>query len=203
MHELRVILIGGSSHAGKSTLAAALAARLGGQSRSTDYLARHPGRPWRAKPEVVPPHVAEHYLTLSVDELLTDVLRHYRTLWPTIASLVATHAADDATERLVLEGSALWPESVATLPRDNHVAALWLTASPAFFRARIYRDSHFAEAMPREQAMIQKFLERTLRYNERMMDAVNRLGLASFNVEESASLDKLGERCLELLGKQL
>jgi 2-phosphoglycerate kinase len=202
MHELRVILLGGSSHAGKSTLAAALAARRGGQSRSTDYLARHPGRPWRAKPEVVPPHVAEHYLTLSVDELLADVLRHYRSLWPTITALVTTHAADDATERLALEGSALWPESVATLHMDN-VTALWLTASDAFFQARIYRDSHFAAAAPREQAMIQKFLERTLLYNERMMEAVHRLGLASLNVEESASLDELCARSLELLGKQL
>jgi len=37
---------------------------------------RHPGRPWQAKPKKVPNHVADHYLLLSADELLTDVLRH-------------------------------------------------------------------------------------------------------------------------------
>ncbi len=46
INETRVILIGGSSHAGKSTLGQAIAAKLGWSYRSTDKLARHPGRPW-------------------------------------------------------------------------------------------------------------------------------------------------------------
>lgn len=46
INETRVILIGGSSHAGKSTLAQALAAELGWSYGSTDKRARHPGRPW-------------------------------------------------------------------------------------------------------------------------------------------------------------
>ena len=75
---LRVVFIGGTSHVGKSTLAESLAARLGWTRISTDTLARHPGRPWRPAPEKVPDHVAEHYLSLSVNELLKDVLRHYR-----------------------------------------------------------------------------------------------------------------------------
>ena len=42
--ELRVILIGGSSHVGKSTLAQSLASKLGWRYISTDSLARHPGQ---------------------------------------------------------------------------------------------------------------------------------------------------------------
>jgi len=48
----------------------------------------HPGRPWQAKPKKVPNHVADHYLLLSADELLTDVLRHYReNVWPLIEDI--------------------------------------------------------------------------------------------------------------------
>ena len=117
--DLRVILIGGSSQ------------KLGWRAASTDGLARHPGRPWKKKPERVPNHVAEHYLSLSVEELITDVLRHYRSMWPGIESLVTSHATDLATYRLVLEGSALWPETVATLDLDS-VASIcpWLIAWP-------------------------------------------------------------------------
>jgi 2-phosphoglycerate kinase len=46
INETRVILIGGSSHVGKSTLGQSLAAKLGWSYCSTDKLARHPGRPW-------------------------------------------------------------------------------------------------------------------------------------------------------------
>jgi 2-phosphoglycerate kinase len=188
---LRVILIGGSSHTGKSTLAQALANRLGWQYISTDTLARHPGRPWKTKPQTVPAHVAEHYLSLPVEELLADVLRHYKNLWPRIEALITTHATDLSTERLVLEGSALWPESVATLDVAS-VTAVWLTASDTFFRTRIYNESKFAEATARGQAMIEKFLARTQLYNERMMTAVTHLNLPYLNVEQSPSIDELG-----------
>lgn len=49
---MKVILIGGSSHAGKSTVAESLAAKLGWSYLSTDRLAAHPGLPLR-RPEPV------------------------------------------------------------------------------------------------------------------------------------------------------
>ncbi len=52
--DLRVILIGGSSNVGKSILAQSLALKLGWSHISTDSLARHPGRPWKAEPKTVP-----------------------------------------------------------------------------------------------------------------------------------------------------
>jgi 2-phosphoglycerate kinase len=192
---LRVILIGGPSHGGKSTLARALASRLGWQYMSTDGLARYPGRPWGE----VRPHVAEHYLSLSPDQLIEDVIRHYASMWPGIRSLITAHACDPSTERLILEGSALWPESVATLGLKR-VGAIWLTASDSFFQARIYTASGFAHASEREQAIIAKFLGRAQRYNQRMMQALPRLGLPWVNVEETSSLESLMDTSLCRLG---
>lgn len=56
-----IILIGGTSHTGKSTLAEFLAAELESINISTDKLALHPGRPWKERPEEIPLHVKEHY----------------------------------------------------------------------------------------------------------------------------------------------
>ncbi|MFE3854930.1 hypothetical protein ACFXPN_27835 [Streptomyces griseorubiginosus] len=77
MRGVRVVVIGGTSNTGKSTVAGAVAERLGFAHRSTDLLARHPGRPWRTPEREVPPHVAEHYATPAVDELIDSVLGHY------------------------------------------------------------------------------------------------------------------------------
>lgn len=55
----------------------------------------------------MPPHVAEHYRSLTVDQLIASVLDHYERLWPRIEELIAVHALGNGAG-LVLEGSALW-----------------------------------------------------------------------------------------------
>lgn len=176
----KIVLIGGTSHAGKSTLAAQIAAQLGLEMLSTDKLARHPGRPWPTPAWSVPPHVAEHYSTLTPEELLGSVLSHYRHMWPGIMMLLA----ERADSGLVLEGSALWPESVATLGQSN-VAGLWLTASDTFLRARIEAGSGYAVADAQGRALIESFVRRTILFNAHMMEAVHRLGLPVIDVEEA------------------
>ena len=184
---LRVVLIGGTSHVGKSTLSESLAARLGWERVSTDTLARHPGRPWKPVPEKVPDHVAEHYLSLSVNELLEDVLHHYRvTVWPKVEAIVASHTDDASEAGVVLEGSALWPEFVTGLDFDG-IAALWLTASDDVLRQRIHAGSMYRSKSSRERKLVDKFLERTLAYNSLMVDVVNRRGFVLVDVSQSSA----------------
>ena len=194
-----MILVGGSSHAGKSAVSKALAARLCWDHVSTDSLARHPGRPWKPAPEKVPEHVAQHYLLLSVDELVEDVLHHYRVnVWPQVETIVASHSNHTSTTGIVLEGSALWPELVASLTLDR-VGAVWLTASEEVFRQRIHTGSLYSSKSSRERNLIDKFLQRTLAYNARMVDAVSRHGFILVDVLQS-NVAELADRCLSALG---
>ena len=192
---LKVVLIGGSSHVGKSTVSDSLAAELGWVHIPTDSLARHPGRPWRAAPEQVPDHVAEHYLCLSIDELIEDVLRHYRAnVWPKVEEIIASHLNDTSTTGIVLEGSALLPELLMKLDIDK-IVAVWLTASEEVFRQRIHDGSLYRWKSPREQLMIDKFLERTLAYDAMLVNAVSRHGFTLVEVLQSNATE-LSERCL-------
>jgi 2-phosphoglycerate kinase len=186
-------MIGGTSHTGKSTVAEEVAGRLGFEHRSTDLLARHPGRPWRTPEREVPPHVAEHYATLGVDELIDSVLAHYERLWPRIEELVAEHATSGPG--LVLEGSALWPERVATLdvPRT---AAVWLTVGEDVVRARIRAGGRYDEASVGERALMDTFLARSVRYQELMVEAVDRLGLPRVDVEDGMSVPDVADAVL-------
>lgn len=191
----KILLIGGSSHVGKSTIAQSLASHLGWNFQSTDKLARHPGRPWQAKPKEVPKHVADHYLSLSADELITDVLHHYReNVWSLIKNIVTFHATDASADKLVIEGSALLPELVMTLGFKN-ISAIWLTASNEFLRRRIYTASQYETKSPYERMLVDKFMERNLLYNGRIMDAVNQLGLAYVDVEAASNVDELMDMC--------
>lgn len=196
---LKVILIGGSSHVGKSALSRSLAAALGWTHLSTDSLARHPGRPWRQTPENVPANVAQHYLNLSVDELVEDVLRHYRlNVWPKVETIIASYSNDPYATGIVLEGSALWPEFATSLDLEK-TAALWLIASDDIFRQRIYAESLYSSKSPAERIIIDKFLERTLAYNARMVEAVNQHGFLLVDVSQT-DVTELTETCLSTLG---
>ncbi|NMG20595.1 2-phosphoglycerate kinase [Brasilonema bromeliae] len=200
-NETRVILIGGSSHAGKSTLGRSLAAKLGWSYRCTDKLARHPGRPWvSANGKVFCEYVAEHYRTRSVDTLFLDVLSHYeKNVLPQIEAIVHSHAFDLSTEYLILEGSALWPEFVANLVGENGVKAIWLTASDQLLGNRIKRESNFYNVGEDEKHLIQKFLDLTLFYNKRMREKVERLGFICIDVESVSTTDELSNKCMELM----
>jgi len=195
----KVILIGGSSHVGKSTIATSLAAKLGWTHVSTDSLARHPGRPWRSAPDKVPDDVAEHYLNLSVEELIEDVLRHYRVnVWPKVEAIIASHSDNRSPNGVVLEGSALWPEFAASLD-STRTAAIWLTASDELFRERIHANSKYSSKSAQERKMIDKFLERTIAYNTLMVKAVNCHAFTLLDVQRSDAID-IAEKVLAKLG---
>ncbi|MFE9457632.1 AAA family ATPase [Streptomyces californicus] len=191
MRDVRVVLIGGTSNTGKSTVAGRLAERLGFEHRSTDGLARHPGRPWRTPEHEVPPHVAEHHATSTPDELLASVLAHYERLWPRIEELITDRARVGAAG-LVLEGSALLPDRVArlTVPRT---AAVWLTADDVLLRDRVRTAGSYARASEEERLLMDRFLARTRRFQARTVEAVESLGLARLDVGGGRTVEELAD----------
>lgn len=192
-----MLLVGGTSHVGKSTVAAVLAERLGFECRSTDYLARHPGRPWRTPERDVPPHVAEHYASLTVDELIGSVLAHYERLWPRIEDLVAAGSSGPGPG-LVLEGSALWPTRVADLSMAG-VAAAWLTADETVLRARIRLAGAYDRAPAPERRLVDAFLARSVRFQSLVVSEVDRLGLTRIDADHLSATD-LADAVLRVTG---
>ncbi|KAB2589362.1 (d)CMP kinase [Streptomyces arboris] len=197
-----MVLIGGTSNVGKSTVAQVVAERLGFECLSTDALARHPGRPWRTPEWQVPAHVAEHYGSHTVDELITSVFDHYDRLWPRIEELItARAAADPDSARLVLEGSALWPVRVARL-QVPHTAAVWLATDDSLVRARVHAAGRYEAATDEERALMDKFLARTERYQALMNDAIDRLGLARVDAGGGQSAAELADTVLAAVDAQ-
>ena len=61
----------------------------------------------------------------------------------------------------------------------------------AFFKIESYVKSNFDNVGENEKYLIQKFLERTLLYNKRMMELVEHLGFISIDVESISNTDEL------------
>lgn len=181
----RLFLIGGPSHAGKSTLAAAAANYLNCRCISTDSLAKHPGRPWRDAPEQPPPHVVEHYRDLGLDEMMASVLDHYRSMWsPLVLPLI------ESGEPLVLEGSALLPELVAQLDMQQ-LRATWLVAAEGVLERRIKAESDYDCREADGRFLIGKFAQRAVAFNRFIEQEVSRLSLPKIQIDHDIPVDEL------------
>jgi 2-phosphoglycerate kinase len=194
LDDVRVVLVGGTSNVGKSTVAQVLAGRLGFDYVSTDKLGRHPGRPWATPNHEVPAHVVEHYRSLTGEELVDALLDHYERMWPRIEELVTTRST--ASAGLVLEGSGVWPANVARLTTP-YTSAVWLSANERVLSARMHRISRYDDLPAQGRSLVDKFLARSLGYQTRMLAAVEQLALNQLDVTESRSPEQLTDEILD------
>jgi 2-phosphoglycerate kinase len=171
------LLIGGTTHCGKSTLARRISEALNWRSLATDQLGRHPGRPWLD----IPPPVVEFYEALSDDAISWFHRVHHDNLWPLLARTIADEASRPGG--FVLEGSALRPEKVATLAQSD-VIAICLYAPPDFLEDRVRRESGYFARDAAARRLIDKFLERSLRDNEDLADAARQYDIALYDVSK-------------------
>jgi len=185
-----LILIGGTSHVGKSTLGHRLAEELGWNYLSTDQLARHPGRPWRVGDRQIPDDVADHYTRLSVSELVESVLSHYRgNVWPIIDAIVRSRLNNPFDLGLVLEGSAILPDLLRTAGYTR-VAAIWLTAPDSLITERIKRSSDYETITAKERGLVDAFLQRALAIDGMLRDSpdTNRQNLLDASSVDSSEV---------------
>lgn len=184
--DVACVLVGGRSHAGKSTVASHLADRFGWEIVSTDRLGRHPGRPWGT----VPSHVVAHYTTLDEVTILDALVTHQRGMWPQIDRIVRERLASG----LVLEGSAIMPKQAVAFGLPA-VAAVWLTGSDPFFRRRIEAESGYAEADAPARHLIDRFIQRNQRLDALLREEAELFNLPLVDVEGQSAAE-LAEACL-------
>lgn len=167
----KVILIGGTSHVGKSTVAAALADARTASLISTDGLSRHPGRPWRSD-DALPADVIAYYSQNATesgrrDFFLDDIWRHCATrVGPIVAAITACRLDNPYDRPTIIEGSAILPNR-----HDRAtVRVYYLTLPDALVIERVRQNSGYAERDDAERLLIDTFLERALDFQSRLIE---------------------------------
>ena len=164
----KVILIGGTSHVGKSSFGEVLAAHLGFNLLSTDQFARHPGRPWRDDDSELPIDVSSYFSLHEDNVLLSDVFTHYQdNVWPIVHAIITTRINNSFDGPLVLEGSAILPYLVAEFS-GKPVQALWLVADSDLLISRIHDNSDYHNRNESEQLLIDAFVRRSLAFDAKL-----------------------------------
>ena len=179
MRRVKSVLIGGTSHVGKTTVGERMAEALDAELFSTDYVARHPGRPWREDGSEVPAHVIEHFTRLTLEDLKDEVLAHYQRVWKQVEAKLA-----ESNRVLAIEGSSVLPALCKPL-LSPEVYGFWLVGDEEVIRTRILGPTS-SLALPAEQRQaIDMFAARAIRFNEYVRDEASRLGLRTLQAELS------------------
>lgn len=181
---LSTILIAGTSHVGKSTLAGLLSTMLGWQAISTDSLARHPGRPWPG----IPAPVEEYYTALSAETIHWFLKVHHQNIWPLIRPMIdsSSHTGNPA----IFEGAALRPEFISPL-LGSTVAGLLLHAGNDFLLERMRSHARYEDATAGQRRIMDAFIERSLRENTEMLASAREHHLPIVDVTSPEALKTL------------
>ena len=98
----------------------------------------------------------------------------------------------------MLEGPACSPDRVAELPRGPGRRG-WLTADDEVLRERVHAASRLDDRAPARAARrCDKFLGRTVRYQARLIEAIDRLGLT--RSRSASAVPRLVDRLRRLSG---
>ncbi|TCM55890.1 hypothetical protein C8J36_103256 [Rhizobium sp. PP-F2F-G48] len=172
------LFIAGTSHVGKSSLAARLGGSLGWTVISTDDLGRHPGRPW---PEVKP-QVAEFYTGLSPETAHWFLKVHHENMWPRL--LQAIEWQETLEEPFILEGAALRPDYLSTLDLARY-RIVFLQAPDAVLRQRVETASDYDHATSERKHLIDRFIERSILDNHALSAGFDALGVPATDADAS------------------
>ncbi|MBO9656902.1 MAG: hypothetical protein J7562_21430 [Agrobacterium tumefaciens] len=181
---LSTILIAGTSHVGKSTLADLLGERLRCEATSTDSLARHPGRPWPG----IPAPVEEYYTRLSAETIHWFLKIHHQNIWPLIRTMIDSRSGTG--NPAIFEGAALRPEFISPLLGCG-AAGVFLHADNDFLLERMRSHARYEDATAGQRRIMDAFIERSLSENTEMLASAREHRIPIVDVSEADAFESL------------
>ena len=189
----KIYLIGGAPGAGKTTLATALAIKLGIRSLTIDDLvtavqavttpSTHPGLHlmWNTS------HT-DYFTNNSPHKLIADAKKQHEVAWPFIESVIQKYANQGIS--IVIDGWHLWPDCVAQLAVKNLWAG-WIVIAPEVLEERERNNIAWVQGSTDPDRMLTNFLARSFWCNNAVKEQATSLKMNILFQNGNRSVDEL------------
>jgi 2-phosphoglycerate kinase len=199
----RIVLVGGAPAAGKTTLARALAARMGAPTQTFDsvvtairavtspgtHRAFHAGRS----------SYVEYFTEGSPARLIRDALRLEQACWPAIEQICAPSRAGETG--LVMDWWLLPPRDLATTDVPG-LAGLWIEIDRNALEQRERANESFFAASDDPIRMFENFMARSLWANEHYASQARQFGFPVLEQPGDRPTEDLVDEAIVALTKQ-
>ena len=202
MTETKIVLIGGVSGAGKTTLGRALAKKLDAISLTADDLALAA----RAvtTPETHPdlhrmniPNAANYFTDSTVQKLIDDAEAQHEAVWPAIERVIQVRSKEKHS--MVIDGWFMHPSWVAALDHPN-VHSFWLVAERHVLYQREQTLSHMLGKSSDHDRMLHIFLGRSYWYNDLINKEATEYNMNILRQDGTVTLEDLCTKVISQLG---
>lgn len=197
----KIILLGGAPNTGKTTVSRVIASRLKYGCLSTDDLLKaitsvttpesHPSFHFMAGWTT-----QEYYVNHTADELIFHNMERLKTFHLAIEGVIKSHLAKD--DPIVIEGFGLWPNAIKNLNSPD-IGMVWLVADETLLDKRTRNIKPLYEGASDEERLIQNYVGRSVCYNSKVIEAVERLGFPLIKVSDEISVEALSETLLKTI----
>lgn len=199
----RVVLIGGPPGAGKTTLARALATRLGYAHLTVDDLLV--GVRALTTPQSHPPlhlmpdgHLA-YFTDSSPEALVADAIALEEASWPAVQRVITSHVRSAVP--IVIDWWLLSPRRMAALD-ERDVAALWLRIDPDALWDRERSNTDWMAGSHDPSRMLENFMHRSLWRNDHDATEAAAVGFPVLHLDGTEPTDALVDQVLDTFARR-
>lgn len=197
LKNIKVILIGGSPMSGKTTLAIKLAAKYEYGCVSTDDIGEIVGTVTDVNP-MKGIDYREYYVNQSIRDLINDTSQYHQRIWPSIKHLIGIHCKWSTP--IVIEGWALYPKLVKSIMCKD-IKKIWLVSDKDVLEKRLTNCKDFYQGASCEEAMITKYLQRSIWHNEKIFNEITEIKDDYISVTKDLPEEEMVRRAIEILSK--
>ena len=194
----KVLYLGGAPMVGKTTIAHIIASRLQYGCISTDDIgagiasvtepSSHPKFHYMSNLDY-----REYYVARNTNELILDINNQHDAIWPALLALFKNHSTWDS--KTIIEGWALRPSYISKMSGD--ITGIFLLSDDSLIESRV-RSSNFSNGASDPETMIQRYIERSVWFNQLLKEQVAQHGLNALSISTDMKPEDIADECMEL-----